>query len=152
MKETLVIADSMEAMDAHQGLFKLRGDVYKVFPNGEPVRLMNEGIDRGVFHLHISAGWSWVVRMAVWKDAPLKGDILLMLTDAGLKRDEVSPFAEAAPEDIFPSLYYGRRFDVLRRLCRKARENIEKHLRGIVHRADVHLVNRDINQIVASSL
>lgn len=150
--ESLVIADSMEARDAHLGLFKLKRDAYGVFSGSEPVRLLKEGVKSGVFSLHVSAGWQWVVRIAVWKDAPLKGDILLMLTDAGLTRDEVSPFTEADPEDIFPTLYYGRRFDVLRRICRKAKDNIEKNLRCFVQRADVHLINRDITQIVASSL
>jgi len=54
--------------------------------------------------------------------------------------------------NLFPWLYYGKRFDVLRKICFAAKTNAERHVRNREMRVHCHLSSADTNRIVASSL
>ena len=93
-----------------------------------------------------------MVMLALGKTKPHMGDMFLLLRRAGIKAEELVPFRESELGDIFPWLYYGRRFDVLRRICQAAKVNAERYLRNNNARVHCHLVVEDIPAIIASSL
>ncbi|HXX57781.1 MAG TPA: hypothetical protein VEI96_07245 [Thermodesulfovibrionales bacterium] len=110
------------------------------------------GLSQEVERLHIVATWPDVIRLAAWKTEPKMGDLLVLLKSVGLRADELLPFANADTGDLFPWLYYGKRFDTLRRLCRIAKKNAEDHVRKKDVRVYCHLISEDVHRIVASSL
>lgn len=145
-----VFASSPASKDAHKNLYHFSENSYII--TGE--NLMESIIEFGedLSRLHIASTWVIMLRLAMWKARPHMGDMFLLLKNAGVKAEELAPFRESEPGDIFPWLYYGRRFDVLRRICQAAKANAEKYLKDTNARVHCHLVVEDTPEIIASSL
>jgi hypothetical protein len=150
--DVLIIADSRASLAAHRELFRFNEEVYLVSESKGIIEVMKSIRKRRPRSLHVSGGWGWLLRLSLWKEEISWGDMLILLKDAGMNREELMPFRDSPPGDIFPSLYYGKRFEVLRRLCRRARKNLEEKPDTPPLRADFHLVEPTLSQIVASSL
>jgi hypothetical protein len=149
MRET-VLASSESSRDAHRELYRFAEDAYIVVSGSllDTITAFNGDSDR----LHISSDWSDAVRLAVWKTDPGIGDALFLLRNMGISSEELLPYRRAEVSDLFPWLYYGKRFDVLRKICFAAKTNAERHVRNREMRVHCHLSSADTNRIVASSL
>jgi len=145
-----VFASSPASKDAHKKLYHFSESSYVI--TGED--LMKSIMEfRGDFsRLHIASPWIIMVMLAMGKTRPHMGDLFLLLKNAGIKAEELAPFRESEPADIFPWLYYGRRFDILRRICQAARVNAERCLKDKGVRVYCHMVVEDTPEIIASSL
>lgn len=146
----IVLASSQASIEAHKSLYHFGDDTY-VIAGGDIIGSVAELPD-GLSRVHISSPWEDMVRLAVWKSEPAKGDILLLLIGAGITVDQLHPFRESEVSDIFPWLYYGRRLDVLRKICRIAKTNTEKHIKSKDAHVYCHLTSEATKSIVASSL
>jgi len=111
-----------------------------------------EDLSQDLDRLHIAATWPDMIRLAAWKGEPTMGDLFLLLKNTGVGAEELLPFSDADTGDLFPWLYYGKRLDTLRKICRIAKRNAEEHLRKKDVRVYCHLVLEDVHRIVASSL
>ena len=80
------------------------------------------------------------------------GDAFFLLRNTGISREELLPFRDSDISDLFPWLYYGKRFDILRKICVAAKTNAERHIKNRDTRVHCHLSSVDTNRIVASSL
>ncbi|MCL5023978.1 MAG: hypothetical protein M1497_11560 [Nitrospirae bacterium] len=149
MKE-IVLASNESAMDAHRRLYSFGEEAYVIV--GEDMIGTLTAFSGDPERLHISSDWSDLVRLATWKPRPKTGDLFLLLTAAGITEEKLLPFRDADVADIFPWLYYSRRFDVLRKMCRTAKANAERHLRKKDARVHCHLTSDYADRIVASSL
>ena len=144
------MASSEASRDAHQGLYHFADGVY-IIAKRDIIGSIAELPD-DLSRIHISSPWEDIVRLAVWKSEPAKGDVFLLLTNAGITVEELRPFRDSEISDIFPWLYYGRRLDVLRKICRVAKANAEKHVRNRETHVYCHLTSEVTKSIVASSL
>jgi hypothetical protein len=145
-----VFASSPASKDAHRNLYHFSESSY-IIPGKdliESIITFKEDFSR----LHIVSPWMNMVMLALGQAKPQRGDMFLLLRRAGIKAEELVPFRESELGDIFPWLYYGRRFDVLRRICQAAKVNAERYLRNNNVRVHCHLVVEDIPEIIASSL
>jgi len=145
-----VFASSAASKDAHKNLYHFSESSYII--TGED--LMGSIMEfRGDFsRLHIASTWIIMLGLAIWKRRPHMGDMFLLLRNTGIKAEELVPFKESEPGDLFPWLYYGRRFDVLRKICQAAKANAERYLKNNNARVHCHLVVEDTLQIIASSV
>lgn len=146
----IVFASSEASRIAHRELYHFEEQAYIIVTENLLETLA--GFKGHLNRLHVSTSWVDTVRLATWKSEPEVGDILLLLRNMGLRSEELRPFRGAAVSDLFPWLYYGRKFDLLRKLCFTAKGNVERHIRNkevIIH---CHLTSEDTNRIVASSL
>ncbi|NOZ26299.1 MAG: hypothetical protein GXO94_09460 [Nitrospirae bacterium] len=152
-RHEIVISESLSTKEAHKALFRFDDDAYTIAPESL-LDSLHRSIRAGALKIHVSGGWEWMLRLALWKDeTPSRGEVFFLLKGLGLSDDDLRPFASSDCNDIFHCLYYGQRFDVLRRLCNKARESSEKMAApdgGV--RINCHLVAEDAGLIVASSL
>lgn len=157
----LVICDGETAGDAHRDLYHSRDGAYVIvdetenFFNGvfDIVASFNSEPPENISKIHLSFGWENLLKLSLWRDArPSAGDAFVLLKNAGVGHNEFQPFKNADINDLFPWLYYGKRFDVLRKLCHAAKRQVEGHLKDHSIRVDCHLVAGDTNRIVASSL
>ncbi len=157
----LVMCDSEHALNAHKELFRFSDEVYVL---AGPQDNMFESI-RGMVdacnaapstcpsRIHIVLGWENILRVSSWKpERPAAGDAFIVLKNSGLSQQELQPFKSADINDLFPWLYYGKRFDVLRKICHAAKKQLENHLKNHAIRVDGHLIADDSRRIVASSL
>jgi len=107
----------------------------------------------GVSRLHVLSVWEDMLRIALWSGArPARVDVFDLLRRASAAESDLAPFRDADIGDIFPSLYYGKRFDLLRKVCHAAKARAEMKIGRkdlIVH---CHLVPEDGGLIVASNL
>ncbi len=146
----VVIVSNESSRDAHMSLYHYAEDRYFIADTdllGSIVRLTD-----GASRLHISVSWADIIRIATWKSDPERGDIFVLLRKAGIQGEELHPFGNSAAGDIFPWLYYGKKMDVLRKICRSAKTNVESRIRNKETRVYCHLVSEITNSIVASSL
>ncbi len=157
----LVICDSESSRQAHKELFHFSDDVYIL--SGEQdnvfdtvlgmINTFNTAPATGPSRIHIVLGWENILRVSSWKlRRPDVGDAFILLKNSGVGAQELQPFKTADINDLFPWLYYGKRFDVLRKICHTAKRQIEGHLKNRIIRADSHLLADDTKRIVASSL
>jgi len=145
----IVICDSTVSMDAHQELFRLATERY-VLCSDSLMACMNDV--NGIHTIHLSLLWGSVLKVALWKEDVTISDAIYLLLASGMNDGDVAPFRNGNVDDIFPALYYGKNFDVLRKLCNTARKTAEKRLSGRGPRINCHLVAEDSCRIVASSL
>jgi hypothetical protein len=109
--------------------------------------------DEGVDKIHIAADWMHLLMIALWTPSIPSGfEVMGLLRKSGAGDAELAPFRNADINDLFPWLYYGSKFDILRKICNAAKTKAElrigrKHLHIICH-----LVADDKLRIVASSL
>lgn len=154
------ICDSGASQHAHRDLYRFADDAYLVLtehtdPFEEFSRLVlgcaRESKCSG-FRMHVVFHWRALLQVAAWKEPLTWPDIYLMLKDAGVEPAEMQPFRDGNPEDLFPWLYYGKRLDVLRRICLRAKRKLDDILSLHDIRTLCHLVADDPQCIIASSL
>lgn len=146
----MAIVSNDAAMCAHRELYHLQDDAY-IFANNDLLKAVSAA--QGYLgRLHIASTWTDILKLALWKKDPAIGDVLVLLRNAGISPDELLPFRDADIRDIFPWLYYGRRFNVLRKICHIAKVNSEKHISNRDVRVHCHIVSEDVKLIVASTL
>ena len=103
--------------------------------------------------IHLVMGWPNILQISLWKTAkPAVGDIFTLLRNEGISSEELKPFKASDINDIFPWLYYGKRFDILRRLCHIARRKVEDNFKKYSIAVECHIIAEDTKKIVASTL
>lgn len=146
----IVICDRNVSLEAHRELFKFDADKY-ILCDSPPVNCLEE--TRGsVSKVHISLLWENILSVALWKGSVSLGETMLLLKEAGLEDAELKPFRQGSINDIFPVLYYGKNFDVLRKLCNYAKKVAQDQLRQYGIQINCHMVSEETGRIVASSL
>ncbi len=157
----VVICDSGAAMQAHRELFRFSQNVYvPVHEAGADAFSVLEKLVESCnaspsypSRIHVAAGWENILKVAVWKTGLCSvRDAFIVLKNAGVMDSELKPFASSQVGDIYPYLYYGKRLDVLKRICMMARRQIETHVKKGGVRADCHIIMEDAPRIIASSL
>ena len=155
MKEGLPLNDIVLVADErskkiHRGLFNFTEDAYRLGPGDFFTRI--GGLDEPARRVHIVLPWRDMVRLAIWTENPSRGDVLVLSADAGMSAEELLPFKGSDIGDLFPYLVYGKRFGVLRKICRIASKSSERHMKNKDVRVHCHLVSEDADMIIASSL
>nr|MDA8078658.1 hypothetical protein [Nitrospiraceae bacterium] len=79
-------------------------------------------------------------------------EVFSLMKRASVADAELAPFRDADINDIFPSLYYGRRFDILRKVCHAAKAKAEAKINRKNLLVYCHLASEDVARIVASNL
>ncbi len=157
----LVICDSERSQRAHKELFHFRDEVYLITGDQDNVfdtilsmvETFNTAPETGPARIHIVLAWENILRVSSWKSArPAAGDAFIILKNSGISQQDLQPFKTADVNDLFPWLYYGKRFEVLRKICHAAKKQMESHLRNHSIRVDGHLMADDTKRIIASSL
>jgi hypothetical protein len=157
----IIICDSEISKHAHKELFRYTDDDYVIIDETHTpfdrilraVELCNSEPSFWLSKIHIVVNWPNLLRVSLWQaDKPTAGDLFTILRNAGIMSDELQPFKTADTSDLFPWLYYGKRFDILRKICHEAKKQMEAHLKNRFIRVDCHLVAEDTKRIVASSL
>lgn len=157
----IIICDSAVAKQAHKELFRYSDDVYVTVDNTEnifdiisnTVNLCNAGSQSCPSKIHLVLNWLNLLQVSLWQaKKPTAGDAFTVLKNTGIGSHELQPFKNSDLNDIFPWLYYGKRFDILRKICHKAKKQMEAHLKNHSIRVDCHLIAEDTKKVVASSL
>jgi len=108
---------------------------------------------RGVDKMHVAADWENLLMIALWTPArPLSFDVMSLLRKSGAGEAELAPFRTSDINDLFPWLYYGKKFDILRKICNAAKTKAESRISGRHLQVICHLVSEETLRIVASSL
>lgn len=144
----MVIASNELTKNIHRDLFRFP-DEYYILIDSDILGLISSHVDR-VERIHLALNWPDMMRLAAWCERPDKGDILLLMKKVGLSAGELKPINDPFNE-MLPYLYYGKRFDILRRLCSETKKNIERHIKG-QKMVNCHLIYEEAAAIVASSL
>lgn len=112
-----------------------------------------EAAQAGLSKLHISAEWENILKIAVWTcDSPLIHDVISLVKKCGVKEEELMPFKHSDINDILPWLYYSNRTDILRKICGAAKTRIESRIDSRKVLVYCHLVSKETEKIIASSL
>lgn len=152
--QEIVIASNERTKNIHKELFHFPEECY-ILINGNPVinyepstisRQLYENAER----VHLALNWADMMRFGTWREKPATGDILILLKKVGLSEKELQPFKDSI-YDILAYLYYGKRFDVLRRLCSVIKKNLERDMKALA-RINCHLIYEETGSIIASSL
>jgi len=151
-KHEMVIAEDDLAREAHKSLFHFNDENYLSGDNGNIFSILENIIKKGALKVHLVGSWSWILRFATGSLQLKRGEVFYILKSCGLTEDELKPFRDSDIEDIFHFLYYGRRFEVLRKLCHKTKSRTEKSINHEGVRVYCHIVSAISKQIVASSL
>lgn len=169
--KNVVLCDTPLSRKAHQDLFNLPAHSY-VIPSpatggdASLISFVSELVrrkaapetpspddDTHYFRVQMVLTWESLLKVLRWADTvPAPADLLIELGKAGIAPAELKHFANADAADLFPWLYYGKRFDVLRRLCHAAKRQAETRLKGYQARFLFHLVDGETGRLVASSL
>ncbi len=157
----IIICDSAVAKQAHKELFHYSDDVYVTADKTENifdsivniVNSYNAESSSCPSKIHLVLNWSNLLQVSLWQTKkPTAGDAFTVLKSAGVSSQELQPFKASDVNDMFPCFYYGKRFDILRKVCHKAKKQIEGRLKNHAIRVDCHLIAEDTERIVASSL
>jgi hypothetical protein len=148
--DEIVIASNELTMDVHKSLFHLPDEWY-ILMNGITFESLSS-ITKELKRLHLSLNWLDMIRFGTWQEAPDWRDTFLLLKKVGITIDELKPFRDSPVTDILPYLYYGKRFDILRRICAVTKKNIEQKIMGKIAKVNCHLVYEETSSIIASSL
>jgi hypothetical protein len=146
----VALASNEASVQAHRELYHFTDDAY-IITQGDLLGSIT-GLLGDINKIHVALTWTDIMKLAVWKSEPDMKDAFLVLRNIGIPSDELFPFRDSAVADLFPWLYYGKRFDLLRKICLSAKKNIEKNISIQDVRADCHLVSEETSRIVASSL
>lgn len=148
----LILYQDEQAKKSHKELFSLSDNCYLTAGENIIEALLTLST-RNISRLHISAGWETILKIAVWTpERPSGGEVLGLMKKSGLSDNELLPFLNSDIEDLFPRLYYGNRFDVLRRVCNAAKAKAEAKIGSKRLLVYCHLVSHEARKIVASSL
>ncbi len=157
----VVVCDTEFSRQAHKELFRFSDEVYitaddsaKVFAALESiVNSCNSESSVSPSKIHVVIVWENLIKISLWKSAkPTVGDAFTILKNTGISSQELQPFKTADINDLFPWLYYGKRFDILRKICHATKKQVESRLKNHTIRVDSHLIAEDTKRIVASSL
>ena len=96
--------------------------------------------------------WPNILQISLWTAKPSTGDIFTLLRNEGISSEELQPFKASDINDIFPWLYYGKRFDILKRLCHIAKRRVEGNFKKYFLAVECHIIAEDTKKIIASSL
>lgn len=157
----VVICDSELARDTHKELFRFNDDSYFTGTADDNmfafilgiVDLCNSVQANFPSKIQLVLNWENLLRVSVWRvPKPTTGDVFVLLKSAGIGQDELQPFKNTDTNDLFPYLYYAKRFDILRKVCQAAKRQAEGRMKKHSVRVDSHIVSEDAKKIVASSL
>lgn len=147
----LVLYQNETAKKAHKTLFSFNDSSYSIF-NGNIIDSILSSASTNIKKLHLTLGWENILKVALWTNQkPLIHDVLSFIEKSGTEEDELSIFKKSDLHDIFPWLYYGKRFDVLRKICNTAKARTESKIAGQIT-VYCHLFSEETEGIVASSL
>jgi len=148
----VVLVQHETAKSAHQELFSFDDSRYVMSSEHiieSILALSGQGIDK----IHIAVDWEHLLMVTLWKSGPPPVfDVICLLKKAGLGEAELLPFKAADSNDLFPWLFYGKKFDVLRKICNAAKAKTESKINGKHGSVICHLLADDAARIVASSL
>ncbi len=150
-KHEIVVSEDELSKEAHQSLFRFKDEHY-LLCDGDGFESLRGALSRGAIKVHLSGSWTWILSFAVGKRELKRGDVFYLLKSCGVSEEELMPFREADVEDIFHFLYYGKRFEVLRKVCHRAKNMTEQMLGKQGVSIHCHIVSSITTQIVASSL
>ena len=156
----LILCDSMAAKQAHKELFRFSDSAYltmdettNVFAAFSSIINTCNSSSACPVKIHIVLNWPNLLHVSLWQaERPIIGDVFTLLKNNGVGPDELQPFKASDINDIFPWLYYGKRFDVLRKICRVAKRRLESGFKNQTTLVDSHVIAEDTKKIVASSL
>lgn len=156
----LILCDSMTAEQAHKELFRFSDSAYVT--TDETVNLFAavsniintcNSLTTHSGKIHVVLNWSNLLQVSLWQASrPIIGDVFTLLKNNGVSSQELQPFKASDINDIFPWLYYGKRFDVLRKICRVAKRKLESNFKNQLTRVECHVIAEDTKKIIASSL
>ncbi|MGO9380387.1 MAG: hypothetical protein ACLPN1_09545 [Dissulfurispiraceae bacterium] len=155
----IVICDSESALQAHRELFRFSKRSYissDNMDNAFPLVLSlvdtcNASASCPT-RIHLAFGWENMLRVATWMtDLSSVKDTFIVLKNAGVTESVLIPFAASPAGDLFPYLYYGKRLDVLKKICIIARKQVESRVKKSPVRVDCHIITSS-HHVVASSL
>jgi len=148
----VVLYQGEAAKKSHRQLFSLGDGCYQSVCGNMSESILSVDLEN-VSKLHISAGWEAMLEVALWTTGkPTVHEVLGLLRKSGVTDQELVPFAKSEVRDIFPWLYYARRFDVLRKVCNTAKAKTEMRLARKNVLVYCHMVSEEIEKIVASNL
>lgn len=148
----IVLCRDRASLDAHRELYSF--DISRYAISGDNIlSSLLEAAAAGVGRLHVAAGWEDLLRIALWSlSAPGMFDVMALLKRCGVTDSELTPFRNSDIRDLFPWLYYGKKFDILRRVCNAARTRTEEKAGRKNLRVICHMTAEETGRIVASSL
>jgi hypothetical protein len=150
-REIVIFQDEI-SRKSHKALFSLDDACYKQ----SCINIVDsvlEAAQNGLSKLHIAAEWENILKIAVWtSDSLLIHDVISLIKKCGVKEEELMPFKHSDINDIFPWLYYSNRTDILRKICGAAKTRIESRIDSRKVLVYCHLVSKDAEKIIASSL
>lgn len=148
----VVLSVNELAAKAHKELYSF-ADRHYIMSGADLLASILSAAEKGADRLHIAVDWDNLLRIALWSSAkPPLFDVLSLLKRSGAAETELQPFRKSEISDLLPWLYYGRKFDVLRRLCLAARTKAEAKANRKGLHIYCHLVSDESGCIVASSL
>ena len=155
----LVICDSETASQVHMELFR-SGDIQYIISDKAAglldylSHIINAYcLSSPLRKIHLVMGWPNILQISLFKASrPSAGDVFTLLRNEGISSEELKPFKASDINDIFPWLYYGKRFDILRRLCHIAKRKVEDNFKKYSIAVECHIIAEDTKKIVASSL
>ncbi|UCG77864.1 MAG: hypothetical protein JSV21_09870 [Nitrospirota bacterium] len=146
----IVVCDRQFTMQAHKDLFKYDEDRY-IVERSQLVGILS-GLAGQARKIHLSLSWHGMLKVSLWSENISLSSVLFLLKENGMKEEDTLPFKEADIEDIFHVLYYGKNYDILRRICNTAKRSAENNIGGDLTSVACHLVGGPDSGIVASSL
>lgn len=150
-REIVIFQDEI-SRKSHKTLFSLDDTCYRQ-SSTNIVDSILEAAQTGLSKLHISAEWENILKIAVWScDSPMIHDVITLVKKCGVKEEELMPFKHSDINDIFPWLYYSNRTDILRKICGAAKTRIESRIDSRKVLVYCHLVSKETEKIIASSL
>lgn len=144
----IVFASNELTKDIHRELFRFPEECY-ILINHNLIKSISSYCDK-VERIHLAVNWQDMIRLGTGCEKPDKGSIFLLMKKVGLTDRELQHFNDPMTE-LLSYLYFGKRFDVLRRLCTVTKKGLEKNLKGLA-RFSCHLVYEDVSAIIASNL
>jgi len=145
------LSQNETAKKAHKILFSFSDPSYLLF-NENVIDSILSSADTNIKKLHLTLGWENILKVALWtKERPLIHEVLSFIEKSGSTEDELMIFRKSDFHDIFPWLYYGKRFDVLRKICNAAKARTETKIAKNIT-VYCHLFSEETEKIVASSL
>lgn len=140
------------AAKAHKELYSFEDERY-ISSGADLLASILSAVENSADRLHIATDWENLLRIALWSSAkPPLFDVINLLKKSGAAESELQPFMKTETSDLLPWLYYGRKFDILRRICiaAKAKAEAKANRKGL--HIYCHLVSDESRRIIASSL
>ena len=147
----LVLSQDETAKKTHKELFAFNDSSYILFSGNITDSILTSAAS-GIEKLHLTLGWENVLKVALWTTGkPLIHDVLSFIKKAGSAEDDLMIFKKSELQDLLPWLYYGKKFDILRKICNAAKARTEAKINRRIT-VYCHLFSEETNKIIASSL